>query len=539
MKIAVFNHPFSDFYTSPSRLSPSVPDHLANILAAYGDHDFFCVDVLSKRPREEPLPNALRHLRPYLIGDESRYAFFSGCYSFGRVDNFNHKQFRRFSPDCIFVTSFAFCYFDGFQKQVRYLKQLVPHIPIIAGGAGPSSFPRYYMQNSPVNAVVKGPLEGALPKLLSHLKSIKNSEETPSLSEGRTKQKPLLFAAEDKTASIAPYVYYNRRRNTVQLQVTRGCPRRCAYCSIHSNSAGVWQKVPVESVLASLSTLPLAEDTHFDFEDDNITFDRDYCIALFKEIRRKVPRAAFSAQNGIDFTTLDDDLIQTLANLGLTQLHLSITSTNSKTLKAHGRQNYVDHFLRVMEAVKRHRIFTTVYYICGLPDDPVENVLDTLEFLMSRPVLIGISPFYAVPGTKLVKDPKDLSPLLCKGSSFHPMGELTSAQMIAFFMFTRVINFLKSTHNADWQTLGEINSPSVKQRDRVRKEYTKRAWIHSIRRRQLHGYRTRDADTSPLKFVPYPLDESLSKTLFQMILGASCIVGTDGQQLDKALWMKQ
>ena len=35
MRIAIFNHPFSDFYTSPARLNPGILYYLADIMAGH------------------------------------------------------------------------------------------------------------------------------------------------------------------------------------------------------------------------------------------------------------------------------------------------------------------------------------------------------------------------------------------------------------------------------------------------------------------------------------------------------------------------
>lgn len=545
MRVAIFNHPYTDFYSSDSRVSPAAVAHLKKIMTAFlPPGNILCCSVTSPKKHPQSLPESLQYLSPYLLGDQSQYSFFTQYSQFGLASNFDHKKLKRFRPNCFFITSFAYCYFDGFSTQAAYLKKLYPHAPIVCGGAGPSCFPEYYLNNSCVDVVVKGPAELVLPRLLAQLESGVSSVDLPNVYCRSSSDDAIVLtsvaATESTTFSstvaapwaMVPFMGYQKKRNRVQLQVTRGCPKKCAYCSIHSNSFGMWTKVPVADVIAELAQMTLPENVHFDFEDDNITYDRSYCLTLLDAIKTAYPQATFSAENGVDFTTLDDLFIDELQRYGFTGLNISLTSVSVSTLLRQGRLDYIDRFEKVVEKLARIGVPTTVYYICGLPKDSIENNLNTLQFLMNKPVLIGISPFYAVPGTRLWRFASSIAPIHSRGTSFYRAGELTTGEIVTFFMFTRAINFLKSTNNALWQRDKDHLKAMNGRNERL--QLSRKAWRRSFGNRRLTGYRF---ENDACVDTPYPLEVELEKKLFSLIEGDTPIQTCDGEELDKRLWL--
>ena len=70
MNIAIFNHYFTDFYTTKNRLSR---DGILNYLKSIIDqrHNVFVFDIVKDYKKEIPLPKDLSYLKYYLIEDLS------------------------------------------------------------------------------------------------------------------------------------------------------------------------------------------------------------------------------------------------------------------------------------------------------------------------------------------------------------------------------------------------------------------------------------------------------------------------------------
>ncbi|MCG8569031.1 MAG: radical SAM protein [Spirochaetes bacterium] len=451
MKVAIFNHPFTDFYHSPQRMVTANLDYLGKIIFP---HEYLCFDVVKKLKKSIPLPKQLKYLKNYLVYDQSHYSFFHNYYQYGEVNHFSHKRFEQFCPEVIIITSFAYCYFQGLKNMITYLRKKFS-VPVIIGGNGPSAHPLYYFDNSGADYVVVGPAEISLKTLLDHLQKGEMNIQIPNVYSQQRDHSIVM----NQSYPFEPF--FNIKKKNIQLQITRGCPKNCTYCSVKLVSGQYFLKTSLIKLEAAIADLPPAIK-HFNFEDDNLTFYKDYCQDVIQIIKKYYPQSTFSFENGLDFTTLTPEFVDFLVSQGLKQWNISLTSINLEILNQTKRNYQKQTFLNVLKEMEKSRLLIIVYFICGLPEDNSENILKTLYFLTEQPVLLGISPFYLVPGIKIessttekLKQLKeenlesDLA-IYYKATSFYPWGKINSEKLVTFFMLSRFINAVKRYTEVDW-----------------------------------------------------------------------------------------
>jgi hypothetical protein len=108
-----------------------------------------------------------------------------------------------------------------------------------------------------------------------------------------------------------------------------------------------------------------------------------------------------------------------------------------------GREFSKGRFTEIARICEKLRVPVIGYIISGLPEEPYDSILDGVTFLRGLPVLIGVSTFYPVPGTRGFEDRgffDGQSPRLCAGTSFYPWGECTTEQLVKIFIIARKIN---------------------------------------------------------------------------------------------------
>jgi len=172
--------------------------------------------------------------------------------------------------------------------------------------------------------------------------------------------------------------------------------------------------------------------------------DREYFYAVLSYIQKKFPGATFSAENGLDYLLLTEDVIDRLIDFGITQFNLSAGSMDSSTLKNQHRVHDFHQLTKTLSYIHDKGLITILYFISGLSEDTPESVVNELLTLSRLPVEVGISPFYAVPGIPGF-DEKSLflnnPAYLCKGSSLFPWNKsLTSRQSMTAFRLARLVN---------------------------------------------------------------------------------------------------
>lgn len=442
MNVAILNHPFTDFYSSPKRMNCGILSYLGDMIKP---HNYSVFDLVKNIKKEIRIPDKLRYLSEYIVPDQTNYSFFQKYYKFGDVGLIDPDKFVEESFDCVLVTTFAFCYFEGLKELIEYLRKFYDK-PIIVGGNGASSNPVYYLDNLDIDYAVKGPAELSLRKILDSIDTGKEIDYPGVWSRGKR-------VAYENCADYdyKPYVFL--RGDTLTLQLTRGCPKNCAYCSIKLNSGEVYKKTPPDLLESALQGYMFDEDVVYriDFEDDNLTYDWEYFENIIKILKKNIRRLTFSFENGLDFTTLDKDKISKLIEYGISQWNLSLTSVNYDTLKNAKRNYILEIYDNILSIIEKSDLKVITYFISGLIGDNCDNILATILYLAGKKTALGISSFYPVPNTKIVSSlTKEIIPDLAKGSSFYMWGGVSTKKLVTLFALSRFINSIKTITVKEW-----------------------------------------------------------------------------------------
>jgi hypothetical protein len=189
----------------------------------------------------------------------------------------------------------------------------------------------------------------------------------------------------------------------------------------------------------------------FDIEDDNFTFDQERAKRLMSLIIKhfREGEIELSAMNGVSFASLDEELLRLMKRAGFKTINLSFVSTSPLTREKMGRPKPTPEFDKILEMAEQAGLHIIAYAILGMPGQTIEEMVDTLIYLMGRKVLIGPSVYYPSPGTPLFERCKRegiLPPHLSQWrSSAFPIEtkEFNRLDLLTLFRLARVVNFIK------------------------------------------------------------------------------------------------
>jgi hypothetical protein len=148
-------------------------------------------------------------------------------------------------------------------------------------------------------------------------------------------------------------------------------------------------------------------------------------------------------------------------------------------------------FDEILVEAERVGLHVIAYAILGMPDQTIEEMVDTLIYLVGKRILIGPSVYYPTPGTSLFER--------CKSDHilpFHPSQWRSSAipiqtkdfdriDIITLFRLARVINFIKGKMDGKeldegmtWRELHQVLKGKVKAKVEV--EDNAATWIDML-----------------------------------------------------------
>lgn len=452
MDLCLVAPPIKDFYSTPHRTS-GLGLRTVEHLARYRGHCCTYIDLSLIGKRTITLPNHLDYLREYIVPDEyGPTSFFTTYKRFGPSIPDCVAKIKEINPQLLLISCFAFCYADDTIELAEAVKKRLPALPILAGGGGCSVYPEYFLQSGTIDFLLYGEAEHSLlPFLDQFQREDPDFADVPNLyiNDGNRWD----FTGNGSTASCSlPFVWAKTRETNTDVDIstslTRGCPKRCSFCSVHLIHGRTLTFVPTETIIDEITNLPKDKHIRLNFEDDNVLLDPEYLRSVMTSVRARFPDIEFKAENGIDFSCLSPELFECLVDAGFSQFNLTLGSTDKTVLHAARRCAEFEPLAEILLNAQKRSIRTITYCIAGMQNDSPSSALETILFLSRLPTLIGISLFYPVPGIVGFEQKQTFLSFpssLTAGSSAYPWnGSLSTKQLVTLFRLTRTINFLKS-----------------------------------------------------------------------------------------------
>jgi len=184
---------------------------------------------------------------------------------------------------------------------------------------------------------------------------------------------------------------------------SRGCFRRCGYCSANALSLGSFRKRQPEAVVEEIRRLGKEHGVRgFVFEDDAMLLDADWARALFAAIAARAPGAVIDLPNGVNPDLLDETMLDVMAEAGVRSIAFGLESLGRDNLYSLDRVFDRDHLEAMAAHARKRGIATTGYFLIGLPHDTPRSLLSEFAAIRRLPLDIAhVSVFRRLPGQPL------------------------------------------------------------------------------------------------------------------------------------------
>jgi radical SAM superfamily enzyme YgiQ (UPF0313 family) len=462
MKLVLIQPPIQDYYDTPIRLQPLGLAYLKAAVKKYlPEVEVIVQDFHHGRGRRTlALPKELVYLKDYYPWpDRSPFSLFHPYYHFGASFETLAREVACEKPDLVGISSLFSPYYREVLGCVEAIKNQIA-CPIVIGGSHASSIPEWMLGHPEVDWVIQG--EGERP-LVELLKAIQKGEGFDRVSGLGYKQAgrmvfnppgnpyPLGDLPFPDYSDIGRGIYQYEKRPLCFILTSRGCPHQCSFCSVHRTFPG-YRRRSAQDVLAEMVQRYEEGYRVFDFEDDNLTFDKEGMRELCRNIHQTFPPGTIEclAMNGISYQSLDTELLVLMKGAGFTHLNISLVTADAKVRKNTARTQGLEPYIEVVKQAFRLQFKIVSYQILGLPDESLDSMIRTMHLNAKLPVLMGASPFYLTPGTPISeKFPKPTEADIFKSrltALALETDHFRREDIYTLFVTARIINFFKGLH---------------------------------------------------------------------------------------------
>jgi radical SAM superfamily enzyme YgiQ (UPF0313 family) len=297
-------------------------------------------------------------------------------------------------PDEVWITSIMTYWWESTRDAVSLVRQVFPRARVIVGGIYPTLAPDHAAERLRADAVFVGELSAAseLPADLSLY------EKPPSYSI---------------------------------ITTSRGCPWECHYCSARALNGGSnkMRARDPEDVLAEIEFKHREFGIRrFGFYEDNALALRGHLQQILELIIERGLKLELYAPEGFETRLLTVDLLRTMRQAGFEKVHLPFEALRWETnLGWNRRHASTASFERALSAAieagfKPRTEEINAFVLFGLPDDNLEQIMDSVTYVHHTVGSIIPMLFTPVPGTQIFREHEQA--LISKGPHQRDLQDL-------------------------------------------------------------------------------------------------------------------
>ena len=173
----------------------------------------------------------------------------------------------------------------------------------------------------------------------------------------------------------------------------RGCRAHCAFCTVRTFNGKGLRLRDHSAVIEEISYLYKKGIRHIDWLDDDLLYDEDYNIKLFKEIHARFPDLIWTASNGLIGTAISESLMEWMSKSGLIAFKIGVESGNSQVIKDIRKPTTLWRLLQKSSLIRKYpHIFFSANFIVGFPGETFSQMYDSFTF--ARKLECDWSSFY-------------------------------------------------------------------------------------------------------------------------------------------------
>lgn len=187
---------------------------------------------------------------------------------------------------------------------------------------------------------------------------------------------------------IREYQYYDliepdilKQAKSVQIDVGRGCPFSCTFCSTKT----FWKrKFRLRSVDNILDEIEYVIDTYgitdFDFKHDLFTANKKRVLDFCNAINKRKLKISWGCDSRLD--TISKDLIDTMCACGMNRIFFGVETGSERMQKLINKKLKIENCIDIVNYCLTKGLNVTTSFIYGFPEEAEEDLSQTLKMVI-------------------------------------------------------------------------------------------------------------------------------------------------------------
>ncbi|HSV98749.1 MAG TPA: radical SAM protein [Sedimentisphaerales bacterium] len=330
-----------------------------------------------------------------------------------RLDSDLETTLRDFQPDLVAATALT-PEVSPAQDILDRAKAFSPDIFTVAGGHHATLLPQDFSLPQ-VNAIALGEGETVFPRLVQAVAGRRSLDDVPGIvwrnrdgafirnkrPNERIDLGSLPMPRRDLTQAYRNEYFFLFDRPDTSVATSRGCPFRCAFCSVHEFYHGSINQMPPERVLAEVAAVATE---HITFVDDNFLMNYRRETAIADRIKAEGIRKRYSMECRADSIVRHPNLVTRWVDIGLYAVLLGLEGGSDEMLKGVNKSCSIDMNNRAIRILQDHGVIIWGAFIVD-PDWTTDDFKRLHDYVREKRIThTQFTILTPLPGTQLYRE---------------------------------------------------------------------------------------------------------------------------------------
>lgn len=278
-----------------------------------------------------------------------------------------------------------------------YIKDVLPHIPVVWGGWHSSLMPKQTIENDLVDIIITGQGEKVIVELTERLLRgedlfgldnvlFKRGDE---IIENKRYYSDVITSVE-RTAAVYEDIDINKyvqplwgNQRVIGYESSRGCPWKCKFCSIGSVYGGKWGALSADVVADDIELLYKKygiDAVHF--YDNNFFVNKNRVLTFSDKLLEKNISVKWDGTANVEqIAELDDSFFSRLKQSGFYRVIVGAESGDEDVLEKIGKRHTNAQLIEMVKKCKQHNIMVSLSFMVGFPWNPDKDLDETIKII--------------------------------------------------------------------------------------------------------------------------------------------------------------
>jgi len=303
------------------------------------------------------------------------------------VDLFQNLVSSGRKPDLVLVSCVMTYWYHGAFDAISRIHELLPGVPVILGGIYATLCENHARNNSDADVVIT---DSSPSNIINTVESVGGSKGDGFISPDSFNEWPEPL-----------WDLYGTLR-TAMVLTARGCPMNCTVCASKILFDGFERRDPLGAARAIIN-LSAKGVQDVAFCDDALLIDtKNHAVPLFETLAEANAPVRLHSPNGLHIREVNTEVARLMKRAGMVTVRLSLETVSEERAKDFSGKVSREEFRKAAGALF-HAGYTPdelgAYILAGLPGQTLEEVCDTIAFVLDTGVKVRPALFSPVPHT--------------------------------------------------------------------------------------------------------------------------------------------